>query len=223
MSQISITLDALTIDPDFQPRYINGANGEYASVKESHVRALMESEPEDWPPIVVSRDSAGNYFLIDGFHRVEAARRLGIVGLPALVEEGAGYESSFAHNMAHGLPLSTHDRKQFAVWLHENYPDLSLRELGRRTGLNHMTVKAALEGTWPAKQAEQVDPLDKAARMAVSYLDRLWDEGTSFRGSPVSPLAEALGDAAWERWEEDSAGMLERIGNVIGRARETLL
>ncbi len=62
-----LPLGAIEVDDSLQPR----SDG----LSEEHVLALMET-PEDWPPIMVAHVNGANV-LIDGFHRHEAARRLG--------------------------------------------------------------------------------------------------------------------------------------------------
>jgi hypothetical protein len=131
-----LSLKHLRANEDFQPR-LDGLD-------ERHVALLMSSDPDNWPPLLVTPNGAGVYDVIDGFHRLEAARRLGRTALPCVVDDQAGYPEGVAANLRHGLPLRLSDRKAYARWLHELEPQLSLRELGRRCGLNHQTVRSAL-------------------------------------------------------------------------------
>lgn len=134
---VEIFVSNLIADERFQPRL--------EGLKEGHVRLLMASDPADWPPLLVSPRGDGLCDVIDGFHRLEAAKRLGLLRLPCILDHAAGYPEAVAANRRHGLPLSLADRKDFARWLAEQERDLSYRELGRRTGLNHETVKRALQ------------------------------------------------------------------------------
>ncbi len=65
-----------------------------------------------WPPILVHRDS---HKLLDGWHRVEAAKRAGVYTLPVQWVE-AKEEELFAlavkSNLAHGVQLSREERFQ---------------------------------------------------------------------------------------------------------------
>jgi len=163
----TIALPYLYADEDYQPR---------ESLKEAHIRLLMASDPTTWPPLLVTPGQDGRYLVIDGFHRFEAATRLGLVSLPCRIDPEAGYPEGFAANLNHGLPLSLNERKAFACWLHDAEPELSLRELGRRSGLNHATVKRALE-------TEEVEPIERAKatsdpiRDLVRQVDRTYRSG----------------------------------------------
>jgi hypothetical protein len=99
--------------------------------------------PEAWPPIVLAQLEAGKY-LIDGFHRHEAALRLGLEEIAASVftpAPGADLLGiAFQINAKHGRALTLRDRKAYATTLLERQPELSDREIGRRCGLNHETV-----------------------------------------------------------------------------------
>jgi ParB-like chromosome segregation protein Spo0J len=159
---ITLALDSIETNELYQPR-IKG-------ISEQHVRLLMKGDPEDWAPIIVSAiaDVDDRYTVTDGFHRVEASRRLGLSTIRAVVQDNAGYPEAFAANIAHGLPLSLQDRKAYARWLTDDEPDLSLREVGRRCGLSHNTVKAALEEPEresSAGQNDQPNPLVKLVRL----------------------------------------------------------
>jgi ParB-like chromosome segregation protein Spo0J len=132
-----ISLSQLRADEDYQPRL--------EGLRESHIRLLMASDPATWAPLLVAPSDEGTFTVIDGFHRLEAATRLGLTALSCVVDPRAGYPEAVAANLRHGLPLALADRKAFARWLADEEPGLSYRELGRRCGLNHETVKRAPE------------------------------------------------------------------------------
>ncbi len=134
---VPIPLLQLIPNPDYQPR----AGG----LSEAHVRLLLEAGPDSWRPLLVSPADNGRFDVIDGFHRYEAARRLGLAALACLVQPDAGYPEAVAANLRHGLPLSLADRKDFARWLAANEHGLSYREIGRRCGLSDKTAKDAVE------------------------------------------------------------------------------
>lgn len=162
-----IPLTQLQADESYQPR---------EALKDAHVKLLMASDPTTWPPLLVTPGPDGRYLIIDGFHRFEAATRLSLVSLTCRIDPNAGYPEGFAANLNHGLPLSLNERKAFACWLRDAEPGLSLRELGRRSGLNHETVKRALE-------TEEVEPVARARvtpdpiRDLVRQVDRTYRSG----------------------------------------------
>lgn len=163
---VSIPLDLIMADPQYQPRG--------GGLVESHVRLLTESDPTTWPPILVMPSTNGAHILIDGFHRLEAARRLNLPALRCRIVPGAGYPEAVAANIAHGLPLSRSDRKDAARWWAEQEPDLSYREIGRRVGLSDKTVAATLrQGESTKSPRTEPDPI---ARF-VSQIIRADDDG----------------------------------------------
>ncbi len=162
-----IPVAQLQADENYQPR---------EALKEAHVKLLMASDPTTWPPLLVTPGQDGRYLIIDGFHRHEAATRLGIGALPCTVDPTAGYPEGFAANLHHGLPLTLAERKAFARWLHDAEPALSLRELGRRSGLNHETVKHALE-TEEFEPNERVKTKPDPIRKLVRQVDRTYRSG----------------------------------------------
>ena len=132
----SLPLSGIVADEDYQPR----ADG----LNRKHLELLTESDPSDWPPLLVTPQGDGTYSLIDGFHRLAEAERRGLTELPCRVIDSAGYPEAFRANLSHGLPLSRQDRRSFAVWLHDQHPDWSLRQIARECGLSHETVRVAL-------------------------------------------------------------------------------
>jgi hypothetical protein len=170
---VRIPTDKIFPDEGYQPRL--------KGLEEKHVRLLLSSDPTNWPPLAVAPSEDG-YAIIDGFHRYEAAKRLGLKELFCWVEPSTGYPEAFEANMSHGLPLSIEDRKAYARWLHEyerpNGERLSYREIGRRCGLSDKTAKSAVEGTdaeIPQQSREVSDPVDRLFRAVekVIYFDEL--------------------------------------------------
>jgi ParB-like chromosome segregation protein Spo0J len=179
-----IPIDEIFPDDGYQPRL--------RGLEEKHVRLLLTSDPGTWPPLEVTPEDDG-YAIIDGAHRYEAARRLGLKDLPCQVKPSAGYSEAFEANIRHDLPLSLEDRKAYAKWLYEyerpNGERLSYREIGRRCGLSHHTVKAAISGERSSGQdaqsyREEKDPIEKLVSLLYrAYRDRT---GTSRIGSLFS-------------------------------------
>jgi hypothetical protein len=131
-----IPLASIVADDSYQPRT--------SGLDRKHLALLAESDPADWPPLLVSPLDSGQYTLIDGFHRYDDATRRKLADLPCEIIEDAGLQEAFAADLKHGLPLSLADRRDYTRWLHGEHPDWSLRQIGRACGLSHNTVSAAL-------------------------------------------------------------------------------
>lgn len=104
-----------------------------------HVQALAESETP-WPPIVVHRPSMR---IVDGMHRVKAARLLGRETIEARFVEGTDEDVfllAVRLNVAHGLPLSLYDRRAAATRILISHPQWSDRAIAAATGLAAKTV-----------------------------------------------------------------------------------
>ncbi len=102
---------------------------------EAHVALLMETV-EEWPPILVWGDER---LVIDGAHRVEAARRLGHSRIPAIRFLGTRDEAfveSVRRNIDHGLPLSMGDRRRAAIHVLRGHPEWSDRRIASLCGLS---------------------------------------------------------------------------------------
>jgi hypothetical protein len=106
-----------------------------------HTRVLAEADVR-LPPIIVHRDTMQ---VIDGVHRVQAARLRGERTIEALLIDGDA-ETAFVRaveaNISHGLPLSMADRRAAAERIIELYPDWSDRAVAASTGLGAGTVRA---------------------------------------------------------------------------------
>jgi ParB-like chromosome segregation protein Spo0J len=104
-----------------------------------HVAALAEV-PDQWPPIVVA---AVSMIVLDGVHRVAAARRLGLTSIAGHLFTGDDDEAfvlAVRGNAEHGLPLSLAERSRAARRLLERSPERSDRAIGQICGLDHKTV-----------------------------------------------------------------------------------
>ncbi len=144
-----------------------------------HVQALAEVA-ELWPPILVA---TATMTVLDGMHRVEAARRLGRTSILARFFDGSdeeGFVAAVRANVAHGLPLSLAERSQAARRLLSANAGRSDRSIGAICGLDHKTVARLRDQTGcPSGAVPQVDvrvgrdqrnrPLDAAGlRMRIA-------------------------------------------------------
>lgn len=206
---VMISLDRLTPNPDYQPRS--------AGLSESHVRLLMESEPATWIALLVAPDDKA-FVIIDGFHRFEAGRRLGLAALHCVVVPGAGYPEAVAANLRHGLPLSIFDRKDAARWWAEQEPDLSYREIGRRAGLSDKTAKSAIDSPIAESSPSLPDPVRKLVTLAYrTYSNR---HGRTFLGIGKAGNAAAFRREIETYSEEEQTDVAQALAAFGGACVE---
>ena len=106
---------------------------------EQHVGVLSEACGR-WPPILVR---SADCVIIDGHHRVAAARRLGRQTIQAILFDGSddeAYVEAVRRNIGHGLTLSVSERVTAATGLLGRHPDWSDRRISTICGLAPTTV-----------------------------------------------------------------------------------
>lgn len=126
-------LPLTSLQTSYSPRRVR-ANRE-------HVQLLRESQHE-WPPILVQHKS---YRIVDGVHRVEAAKELGLETIRAKLFHGddqAAFLAAVYLNVSHGLPLSLPDRRAAALRILSTEPTWSDRAIAQAAGLDPKTVRS---------------------------------------------------------------------------------
>lgn len=99
---------------------------------------------EEFPPIKLIYTGEA-YYLVDGFHRVEAAIKAKLERISAEVEPGTLEDAqwlSYAANPTHGLPRSTEDKRRAirAALKHPKGVEKSDREIAAHIRVDHKTV-----------------------------------------------------------------------------------
>lgn len=144
---------------------LDGGTQSRALIHEDTVAEYAEAmaNPETvFPPIIVYFDGA-DYWLADGFHRLEAWKRIGRAEVPAEIRQGDRRKAilhSVAANSAHGLRRTNDDKRRAVLTLLEDaeWSQWSDREIARRCAVsNHFvsSVRASLTGNSPSENAEQ--------------------------------------------------------------------
>lgn len=112
-----------------------------AGTDPAHIRLLADAAgTTKLPPILVQE---GNYRIIDGMHRVEAAKLRGEVTIRArLVDctDGEALVLAIKSNVLHGLPLSKADRISGAKRVLAAHADWSDRAVAEISGLSAKTI-----------------------------------------------------------------------------------
>ena len=213
MRALSIRPSEITTDPALQPR-VDGIDTE-------HVRAL-EPVAEHWPPLKVVK-RGGDYLLIDGFHRLAAARNLKLKAVAAevldLPENGDLHSLAFALNTAHGRPLTLSDRRAFAARLLRAHPDWSDREIGRRSGLVQPTIAKVRQEL--ERQADIPTTATRVGRDGREYAvaPRQPRTGTTTLANVIDTLASAVdqtGQRPIARYLSSLADFLEEQNELKG-------
>lgn len=93
---------------------IDGGTQSRVQLDESHVAELRLAVPGTLPPVSVYWDGT-DYWLVDGFHRVSAAREMGDPTIQATIKNGTRREAiraSLTANIGHGLKRSNADKRK---------------------------------------------------------------------------------------------------------------
>lgn len=158
--------------------------------------ALVAELADSLPPILVHGPSGR---VLDGSHRVQAARLTGRATVPALVYNGHfrdGFVVAVWANSKHGLPLSRQDRISAATKIIESHRTWSNRMIAGVAGISPVTVaairrKMAAELTQGASRMGldgRVRPVDRSA--GRERASNLWQESPD---STVRAIARRAG------------------------------
>lgn len=163
-------------------------------LNQDHVEVLAQRDIE---PVLVHRDTMR---VVDGMHRLQAARLRGEEVIPVRYLDGPAGEvfiHSVAANVSHGLPLTLKDRKGAAGRILASHPDLSDRAIARIAGLSPKTVSAVRRAASTAEVPQskvrigadgRSRPVDAARRReaAVAFL-------AEHPGATLSEVAASAG------------------------------
>lgn len=212
MKETMVPIQRLVLDYTLYPR---------TQVQSVHVCALVEAilSGSALPPIVADEDS---YRIVDGFHRYEAFKRLGIERVPCILKRFGSdadmFEEALRLNASHGRPLAPYERRRCAEIAREL--GLSLEKVADALHVRietvsewvrgfvptqdgrHVPIKRGLQPSIPLTQIQQevnekwggMNPLFYA-RQIIAYL-----EGGFYR-QEQSALAKAL-DRIVQLWTE---------------------
>lgn len=171
-----------------------------------HVDRLAALEGA-WPPILVARRDGS---VIDGAHRVAAAGRLGLARIEAEWFDGSvadAYVEFVRRNVAHGLTLTVHERKDAAARVLHDHPLWSDRRVAEVCALSPKTV-ARVRGDVAGCPNEE-DPHSDEVR-----------EGRDHRLRPVRPGSARA--RVLEALQVQPTASLRTIAAVAGVSPETV-
>lgn len=175
-------------------------------LSEEHLRLLMQAEGP-WPPIVLWSDKR---LIIDGAHRVEAARRLGRPTLTAVFFNGTRDEAfmeAVHMNVDHGLPLSLEDRRRAAALILKCHADWSNERVAEVCGVSSRIISRLRRQADDAPTERTDDQIERRT-------------GRDGRNRPVAP--ERVRERIIGALESDPSASLRRIALVAGASPETV-
>ena len=188
-----VPLDALHVGPSLR---IEGLDPR-------HVATLAELAGA-WPPIVVRRD---DHSVVDGQHRVAAARRLGLASLQVRWFDGSP-DDAFVEfvrcNVGHGLPLGLSERRSAVSRILCSHPERSDRSVASVCGVSPKTVARLRDEL--ARSAPQLVPVRRVGR-----------DG---RARPIDPAE--LRARITEELERRPEASLRSIAAAVGSSPETV-
>jgi hypothetical protein len=187
--------------------------------------AALMMEGISFPPVILFDDGSKKY-LVDGFHRLYAAKRIGRDRIQAEIQSGskhAGFLYSLRANATHGLQRSNEDKRHGVLKLLEDfeYSDKSDREIAELCAVSHTFVgklRAGLKSSASKKPNLMTKPIIAIAKTSVEVATLPEDEEYDQRDDILKELAEeneALTDRlsiqAMEATEEEKALASETI------------
>jgi ParB-like nuclease domain len=177
---------------------------EYADVME---------EGEIFPPIVVFQENE-TYWTADGWHRVEAAKQLGLATIRGEVRSGGlddAIDFACSANTRHGLRPTIEDRRKAVMTQLRRHPERSDREIARLCGCSHSTVglyRAELESAPGSPTGGRT-----TAQAAKPASDEIVDHSPSSGQTTTLPANQEPEEAASKAGldPERKAAALERL------------
>ena len=136
METKNIALSVIRTDGETQPR---------TAIDPQVVREYTDAlrAGNQFPPVILVHDGA-NYWLVDGFHRYFAHRRLEHTEILAEISTGELAEArwlSLAANKTHGLHRTNQDKAKAVVRAIKLKPDLGNRAIAEHVGVGETMVR----------------------------------------------------------------------------------
>ncbi len=151
---MQLRIDQIRMDGGTQPRTRLSS----ATIDE-YAQAMMDGMI--FPPVEVYHDGI-EYWLADGFHRVQAALKADMTVIEAAITQGTVADAqwhSFSANKAHGLQRTNEDKEQAvrAALRHTKAAGLSDREIARHLGVHGTTVGKYRAEMVSSAEIQQID------------------------------------------------------------------
>jgi len=197
---VELELNQIIIPQGMLPRILTGVVEE----KVEEYREMMEAGTEFDPIWVWNRD--GSYWLIDGAHRLEAARRIGkktikarIFSIKEIKDEVQFRIKAIEANIRHGLPLKREEKVILAKTLYSM--GVPIQELQKLFGVAERTIYNWAKGIKRREKPEELK--EEALRLRA-------------QGLTQEEVAKKLGidQTTISKWE-GKYDNLQKLQNVI--------
>mgnify|MGYP000181933533 CR=1 FL=1 len=177
---------------------------------------------DQFPPVVVFNDGS-NYWLADGFHRIYAARDIGLEEIDAEVREGSIHDARWfavGANNRHGA-RPTNEDKRSAVQLaleDEKLSQLSDREIARQCHVSNGFVSrlrrdSSVYGTQSAELLTQETPRQNWAETIQEVIQQEQEKAERRLAEERAGMEATIREQGWTQ---------ERIGKALGVDRSTI-
>lgn len=133
--------------------------------------AELKTDGSDFPPVTCYSDGK-SIWLVDGFHRCEAAMAINLTEIPAIIHEGSLRDAILAAvkaNADHGLNRTVEDKRRAVMTLlnDDTWRKWSAREIARRCGVSNKFVSALKRGL--SVSGKQIDEPVTCERNGTTY------------------------------------------------------
>jgi hypothetical protein len=144
---------------------------------EDYARTYTAS-PQKMPPLTVCVID-DKFFLLDGFHRLQAAKQVNLEVLPATVHEDMAQDDALClaaqQNQTNGVRRSNAYKRRQAEEILRLYPQWSDRKIAKHVNIDHKfvgEVRKAVTGDIPSEQREYVTKHGTAAVMKTGNIGK---------------------------------------------------
>lgn len=237
------SLDTLRVDGGTQSRVMldEEVASEYAErmSQDPHTGLILDTEGEPWPPLIAFFDGK-DHWLVDGFHRLRAAKLAALTGFQLDVKPGEMRDAirlSLSVNAKHGLRRTREDKRRSVEraladdeWV--SYSDRKLaqlcavsprtiaavrKELEAAGSIEEQTERVGVDGSIQDVSATVVSQEVVVARKKRTTAKRKLDRaGLDTRSNPTRDILEAarLDSLAGELEKRSALVLMDGAGKV---------
>src|SRR5882757_1278274 len=203
-----------------------GYGDDMRALNKEHIEHIVASNLEGFPPIDVTPRNQ-KFIILNGYHRVEAARKLDLLSIEANVHDFSDditmRDFVYSSNLVNGLSLSRKEKEAYVAFLSIEYPHLSQSQIADKVKLDQSSVSKILkrlgmnDPTMSSEDKRYGYPnREYAKKLHKALADFYENEKATFRGThtPKSEEKRAKLLARFIVHEEDVT-MFESLARTI--------